>query len=333
MRGLKLSELELTKMADAGIALSLAAANKQLVKQLGLAHVAPKIPLWNLHMHSLPESFMAVACESVLETNIRLIASQLTPPMPEKIKAIASDGSQILEAALPDHPAISTINRRTLVLAFDKTYVLQGLDIVQLRCGKGFVGSAFPVDSLLKRNQCLQLEAQDAQDQSWFLPMRPPPTAQNPYAGWGPEPEGEEHRHQQAQQEQQQAEAWDTTQVDHASEICEFLCWNPAMQKLPRFSACCVPMSYTCDKYQMLLLCGHVLAKSAAHVRTVVFDNASNHALLKKFFLGQKHHLSEEELRAVPFFRDIEFKSFPQSCLPRFPFRRPMIGQDALCLD
>ena len=118
MRGLKLSSLELTKMADAGVSLALAAGNGHLVKTFGLKFAVPRLALSNLHALNLPESFLAVVRPEILKENSKIISLNLS------------------------------VSKRQLTMAFDKTYLLSGVDICSLRFGKGFIGTRWEVDSL-----------------------------------------------------------------------------------------------------------------------------------------------------------------------------------------
>ena len=78
MKGLKLSELELSKMSEAGVALSCAASNKRLLQQFGLQFTVPRLPLSNLHAFGLAEPFLALRDPTTLATNARLCAQALS---------------------------------------------------------------------------------------------------------------------------------------------------------------------------------------------------------------------------------------------------------------
>ena len=98
MRGLRVSDLALEKMADAGVAISMAANNKALMRTFGLQWAAPKLPLQNLLGHGLPEPFLALADRSVLQQNRDLIERLLSlPPQQEDQEADQPDqrGSRV----------------------------------------------------------------------------------------------------------------------------------------------------------------------------------------------------------------------------------------------
>ena len=106
MKGLKLSDLEMSSMAEAGLSLSLAAKNPRLMKAFGLQWTVPRLPLSNLHGKSLPEPFLSMAQGNILKTNFEIISELLT--------------------CKPDSGHASS-NRRCLTLALDRTYILQGV--------------------------------------------------------------------------------------------------------------------------------------------------------------------------------------------------------------
>ena len=112
MRQLRVSDVEKALMTEAGVCISLAANNMHLLQQFGLAWTAPKTPISNLHGHNLPDPYLALACPNVMQRN-----------------------SLILDSLLPPRNAGAT---RRLTLAFDKTYLLKGLDIMELRQGRGY---------------------------------------------------------------------------------------------------------------------------------------------------------------------------------------------------
>eukprot|EP00438_Fugacium_kawagutii_P023198 Skav215059 [mRNA] locus=scaffold1021:348117:351063:- [translate_table: standard] len=129
MRKLMLSELEMQCMAEAGVALAAAAANSHLVKQFGLAFAMPRVPLHNLHAYGLPEPYLALSEKQLLKTNWWMASNLL-------VSKQVKDGAP--------HP-----NMRRLSFAFDRTYILKGIDVVSLRRGRGFVGEAFNVENWL----------------------------------------------------------------------------------------------------------------------------------------------------------------------------------------
>jgi hypothetical protein len=137
MKGLKLSDAEMQCMSEAGVALAMAASNKSLLQTFGLSFAAPKLPLSNLFQFGLPEPFLAVDSPDIIKQNSHFIGSSLRAPPSSK----QLDGDD--DEDLPLCPST-----RHLVLAFDKTYILQGIDLVQLRRGRGYVGTSLAMEVL-----------------------------------------------------------------------------------------------------------------------------------------------------------------------------------------
>jgi hypothetical protein len=305
MKGLKLSPLEMAAMAESGVAMSMAAGNMSLVRSFGLSFAIPRLPLSNLHAKNLPESFLSCVQGDILRKNVQIISQLL-----RRKTDSGSDGA--------------ALHHRNLTLAFDRTYLLQGVDIVGLRAGRGFIGEAFNIDSL--KTQPIQKPP----DLSGFLPLR---DHQNPWdgvAGFGEEMD--EIRDDAPGDGKEDELSWDAANLNYANEMAEFLLWDPSFKSLPRFSCCCVPVAYKTSGMQMICLLGHILEKTEGKVRTIVFDNATSHGLIKRFLLGLPHHLTQKQLQDIPFFNKITWEKFPTCVLPRWPFQRPMIGQDALFL-
>ena len=295
MKGLRLSPLELSKVSEAGIALSLAANNKELLHTFGMNWTAPRLPLDNLHSWGLPEPFLALATAGILSTNSKLIEDVLSRPLPVD----------------PSTQVTHHQHQRHLVLALDKTYLLKGIDIVSLRRGKGYVGTGFRPSVLANPDEDHKLE------DFGFLPFQRRVQETNVEAD-------------QAQDDA--ARCWDAAELAYAREILELLVWNPLLEGLPRLPLCSVPLEYTINAFEMLDIVGRTLADGGSAVKTIVLDNATSHKLLKAFLFGLRHGMSEEQLSRYPFWRDIQYESFPASTLPRFPFRKPKIHGQTLFL-
>ena len=309
MRGLKLSELELGLMAEAGISLAVAARNSHLARELGLAWTLPKLPLWNLHQHSLPEAFLSMMNSEVIATNATIISQTLT-----------LNDNLIQEEKI--------LNPRRLVLAFDRTYLLQGLDVVALRTGKGFVGTAFRIPTVKSITSPEDApERRDGDD--GFLPLRETGRP-GQFHGW--DVGSDAPAAEQGQQQEETGDAWDAASLLYANEMAEFVLFDGALERLPRFSLCCVPVGYKTSSLDMLILLGTILQKGGQFVRTLTMDNATSHSHIKRFLLGQNVGLSEQQVADLPFWNCISYKPFPPSCLPRFRYRRPYVGEDCLYL-
>ena len=117
MRNLQLSDTEMDLISEAGISLSLSSGNKKLLKEFGLKFKGVQSNLAKLLSMGLPDPFLSILSDEVLNQNILLVDS--------------------LCQRHQDAP------RRRLSLAFDKTYCLKSLDVIRGRLGKCWVGSAF----------------------------------------------------------------------------------------------------------------------------------------------------------------------------------------------
>lgn len=312
MRGMKLSPIEFSKMSEAGCAMSMAAGNISLMREFGLAWAAPKLALAALHSKNLPDCFLSMVQGNMLNTNARIINGLLT----RKEAPRTADGSS------------STWSQRRLTLAFDRTYLLQGADIVALRAGRGFVGASFDITTLKTRPN-----VRKPSDLSGFLPLRAPNGQE--LECWVQTPAADDEIYQVNLEDEVNGEepAWDMADTDMANEMAEFILWDPALKRLPRFSCCSVPVSYKCSALQLLSLVGHIVEKTDGLVRTLVMDNATSHALVKCFLLGKPHGLKNDVLKEIPFFNKIQYLDFPDSHhMPRWPYKRPHINNEALFL-
>ena len=226
-------------------------------------------------------------------------------------------------------------------MAIDKTYALRGIDVVQLRQGRGYIGTAFHPKVL--RSGPGEIDQQN----TGFLPFQNLKSLRQS-AGLStkkltvdleedevPEQEDQQDAPQGPRPEQSEdapAPAWDASSLDYANEVCEFLCFDPLLEKVPRLSVASVPTSYLCTGHDMLLLVGQVLAHAGSIVKCIACDNASTHAAMKNLLLGLPHGLSEAELSQLPFWREIKYVPFPGSSLPRWPYSKPCINGEVLFL-
>ncbi|CAE7640327.1 unnamed protein product, partial [Symbiodinium microadriaticum] len=123
---------------------------------------------------------------------------------------------------------------------------------------------------------------------------------------------------------------YDAANLHYAMEMLECLVWDPAVPRIPRYSLCCVPMGYKCSGRDMLEIIGRIMESAGSRIRTLVMDNHSTHGLLKSFLKGFPENLTAREIAALPFWRHVTFEDLPESPLPRFPYRRPMLRGEAL---
>ena len=137
MKGLQLQDHEKSLVAQSGVTLAMATANRALLREFGMMFTKPRGNLDTLLQRSLPDAFMSFT-NTALEQNAGLI-ERLFPP------------------AKSMHPAKC---QRRLVFGFDKTYMLRQMHVVKLARGKGLVGGCW-------RQGKLENHA-DEQDQSFI---------------------------------------------------------------------------------------------------------------------------------------------------------------------
>lgn len=86
-------------------------------------------------------------------------------------------------------------------------------------------------------------------------------------------------------------------------------------------------------KAEMLHILGALLMHGH-NIQSVSCDNHGSHALVKRMLLGQE--LSSEDKAMVednPFFGKLMFRNFPQTKMPRFPYRRPVLRGQCVWLN
>ena len=116
-KGLRLTEEERAIVSESAAALAAAAGNKQLLKEFGMLSQKPKVNLCGLLDRGLPDAFCALARVDILRQN-----------------ALAVD------TLLPKNPGAPV---RRLCCAFDKTYLLKTINVLQHTFGRGLVGTAW----------------------------------------------------------------------------------------------------------------------------------------------------------------------------------------------
>ena len=117
LKGLKLAEAELAIVQDAGMALSIAGCNKEMLRHFSMSHAVPRMDMHNLLKRGLPDAFCSLTDIEVLQQNA-LMVNNMFP--------LCAPGSQ-----------------RRLAFAFDKTYLLKQATWFQLDV---FEGPDFIVD-------------------------------------------------------------------------------------------------------------------------------------------------------------------------------------------
>ena len=106
--------------------------------------------------------------------------------------------------------------------------------------------------------------------------------------------------------------------IKRATQMCEFLLWDPSMAKKVPLSACELPMEMNWSGIQARLFAslyvleavGTVLLASEDRVQALTLDAATSHHLVRKWLLGQPSDATKESLGdEIPFFS--ELKHYP----------------------
>lgn len=116
--------------------------------------------------------------------------------------------------------------------------------------------------------------------------------------------------------------------IKRATQMCEFLLWDPSMAKKVPLSACELPMEMNWSGIQARLFAslyvleavGTVLLASEDRVQALTLDAATSHHLVRKWLLGQPSDATKESLGdEIPFFSELKHYPLPDHSLPRLP--------------
>lgn len=119
----------------------------------------------------------------------------------------------------------------------------------------------------------------------------------------------------------------DCNQIRKANTMMEFVAWCPSAKKKHSLSICSMPVErnftgplaeYRGNLY-VLRCVGEVMSKSDGCIAGIIFDNALGHTYVKKLLHGQTDGLPMEEIKQVPFFRELSWGDLPPHTLPRLP--------------
>lgn len=122
------------------------------------------------------------------------------------------------------------------------------------------------------------------------------------------------------------SEALDCASIRKAASMLEFLVWSPSAKKKTPLSICSVPVetnfagansTFRGNVYLMRCV-GDVLDKSDGMILGLIFDQAGSHQFVRRFVHAQMEGLPLEEIRDMPFWRDLSFKDIDHP-LPRLP--------------
>ena len=248
MKHLQLSDAEKLIVSEAGIALSLAACNKQMFKQFGMLRARARVDLCKLLERSVPDPFLSISDSRVLWQNGFLVDSMF--------------------------PKKEGWPNRRLHLAFDKTYLLKQVSVLKHRLGKGLAGTAWRLGNLGSLAGLTEDEQRAKVQKAISGCLKAMPS--------------EEQEEKNPKLNEELCDFVESTSIDYANEMADFVCWDPCngFQGRPRFSLAAVPMSYECDAREMLHLVGTVMRDTGALIKSVVFDNHSTHRLIKQALLG-----------------------------------------------
>ena len=251
MKGLRLSDTERRLVTEAGISLSMASANKSLMKEFALQFVGKSLTkLEDMLARGIPDPFLSICSLGTLVQN-GVLLDNIFPRAGEK-----SCG-------------------RRLTLAFDKTYLLKQVNIISNRLGKGLVGVAFRPDHMNTLDEMADVG-------NAFVDVPVPESGNDDLDG--PE-ESEEHDLPTSKK----LDGLDFARLDHAKEMLDCVVFDPAsrVKGNPRISICSIPMASDCNAEAMLLVLGGIMAKAGGSVRSLVCDNHGSHRLIKQALLGQ----------------------------------------------
>ena len=316
LKGLRLTDHERALVSEAGVTLSMAAANKALLKEFAMLSQKPRIALDALpQKHALPDPFVAVNDPQLLQDNAELIDRLF--PLPSfavnDVNAGDAGADGVASHVGGQNVKVRRVEgcQRRLVLAVDKTYLLRQVNAIQVRQGRGLVGGCWSEDAAEKgQNQTSDL--QTCQDRSFIAISN---EAHQPHVQYS------------SMKKFCTIDGLDMGRLELAGEMMECILWDPSnpIRENPRFSLAAIPMSTKSKKEQMLHLIGLILYHGGSGVRSVVLDNHASHALVKAALLGQFAAPSE-----IPFFGSLEYQSLPHNCLSNFDYKIPVYDDECI---
>eukprot|EP00435_Cladocopium_sp_Y103_P036995 s1840_g9.t1 len=119
----------------------------------------------------------------------------------------------------------------------------------------------------------------------------------------------------------------DIKKVPRASQMMEFVAWDPCLRRKHVLSLCSLPVqhSFTGSGAQhrgcwyVLELVGNVLKADHGFVKGLLFDQHGTHMFIRKCLHGQTDDLNAETLKGIPFFGELQYEQVWDNCLPRLP--------------
>ena len=125
-------------------------------------------------------------------------------------------------------------------------------------------------------------------------------------------------------------ESVDISSIAKATQVLEFLCWDPSSRSKKCLSPCSMPIKHnfdntegsSCGSWYMLDTVGQLLEAAGSQcIRAVVFDAATTHNFVRRAFHGDVLELDGRSLASTPFFGKLSYRNLPPHPLPRLPIR------------
>ena len=115
--------------------------------------------------------------------------------------------------------------------------------------------------------------------------------------------------------------------VVKATTMLEFVVWDPSSKKKSVLSMASMPISSNFHGIQstfrgnwaILAIVGQFVDASDGLLKGLIFDAHCAHSYVRKLLLGQLQGIDMNEVKHIPFFKDLRYKSLPESRFPKLP--------------
>lgn len=119
----------------------------------------------------------------------------------------------------------------------------------------------------------------------------------------------------------------DISKAEKAKTMLEMLVWDPSLKRRNALSVCSLPIRDSFagvggtkrGNHYMLEVVGTALSHSSSLIKAVVCDSHGSHCFIKKCLFGNLDGLNLEDIRAIPFFGQLQYEFLEPNCLPRLP--------------
>ena len=119
----------------------------------------------------------------------------------------------------------------------------------------------------------------------------------------------------------------DIKKVARASQMMEFVAWDPCLKRKHVLSLCSLPVQHSFTGsgahhrgcWYVLELVGRVLQSDHGFVKGLLFDQHGTHMFIRKCLHGQIADLNADTLKNTPFFGELRYEQVWENCLPRLP--------------